>query len=425
MRNLFTQSMIICVVLLSVFISFSKWQELTCEERYFDKTLSSLQKFTYKNVFWRFYDFDENFTKEYYLINLSTSWCEECIIEAEKLNQDNLFQEYFWISWSCDFGTYVDTQLLSPWINSIGSWSFVAEHSYELTWMTTYYLPQLFSSAVTTKLPTFLFVDRSGSLVRREEWSLSEQRVYDYCIRNDICLEQDNEENEEQNEEESNTNDNWEQSGENTDTDGDTTTWTTSWSWWGSSSWTNWYNGWSWWGSSSWTDWYNGWSWWWDWWWSTNWWNWEPWSWPPGWGEWWSGPWSGWEWEWNWDSPNVWIDTTPIPPSQIQQDPWRLQIEIPWENQRDVVTNESILTTSNSKDSLRITRRQINRWLRILFGVALLVSIVYAWFTFITSLWNTEKTKSWLKTFLYIWVAFALALFAFIIVRLVTNLFIS
>jgi FtsH-binding integral membrane protein len=90
-----------------------------------------------------------------------------------------------------------------------------------------------------------------------------------------------------------------------------------------------------------------------------------------------------------------------------------------------VVTNESILTTSNSKDSLRITRRQVNRRLWVLFGVSLLVAIVYAWFKFVTSLWDPEKAKAWLKTFLYIWVAFAIALFAFIIVRLVTNLFIS
>lgn len=404
----FFNSLLILLFFVSLFPLVSRWQELTCEERYFDKTLSIRQNFSYRDFLLEEKEFDEEFTKEYFLVNISSSGCDDCISEAESINQDTIFQEYFWMSWSCDFSVFVDNWLLNSWIDDIGSWTFIAEHSFELIWMTTYYLPQLFSTPVATQLPTFLLINRAWETVRRYEGELPKDRIYEYCIRDDMCLEDQQEEDEttDEDQDEDQQDNTWDNTNNDDDGWGTTDTWAGDDWWWGG--WTDWSTPWS---STPW--------------WSSNWWQGESWSSPPSW--WQPGSWP-WEWSqpwWNWDGPTLGIDPTPIPPSQVDQDPWRLQIEIPWESQRDVVTNESILTTSNSKDSLRITWRQINRWLRVFFGASLLVWIVYAWFKFITSLWDPEKAKAWLKTFLYIWIAFALALFAFILVRLVTNLFIS
>jgi hypothetical protein len=68
---------------------------LTCDERYFDKTLSNTQNFLYIDVFDEIKEFDKEFTKEFFLVNLSTSECQDCIVEAQEINQNILFQEYF------------------------------------------------------------------------------------------------------------------------------------------------------------------------------------------------------------------------------------------------------------------------------------------------------------------------------------------
>lgn len=365
------------------FGSTSYWQELTCEERYFDIEFTIQQNFSSLNYSWDIKEFTELFTKEYYLVNLAAVDCDDCINEAEYINDDNQFQRYFWISWSCDFGTFVDYWSLSWRVDEIWSWTFISNHSYEFTWMNTYYFPQLFNSPVADELPTFILLGRDAQVVRRYTWELPRYLISDYCIEIDECLEEEEEEEESDNGDD-----------DVGDTGGD--------DWWSD--------------PDTWTPW-----------WSNNGGEWEPWTWPWWWwqwGEWWSGPWWWWEW-WGWDGPSVWIDSTPIQPWDVTIEPWRLQIEIPWEAERDVITWPSQITTANSYNALRITRRQINSRLWILFGVALLAAILYAWFKFITAAWDPEKSKAALKTFIYIWAAFAIALFAFIIVRLITNIFIT
>ena len=103
---------------------------------------------------------------------------------------------------------------------------------------------------------------------------------------------------------------------------------------------------------------------------------------------------------------------------------WDLTVEIPngdWF--QDIIADDQFITWNNSEDSFTKFVQLINTYLRIVILVVVLLMLIYAWFTLITSRWNEEKFKTWnqilLHTAVWVWVA----LLAYVIVSIVVNFF--
>jgi hypothetical protein len=87
------------------------------------------------------------------------------------------------------------------------------------------------------------------------------------------------------------------------------------------------------------------------------------------------------------------------------------------------VSNDSILNSTNSKESLRGILKLSNEWLWIWLLVVLFGALLYAWFYILTSIWDSDKLKTGLKMLLYVILWFVIALLSRAIVSLVAWFF--
>ena len=105
--------------------------------------------------------------------------------------------------------------------------------------------------------------------------------------------------------------------------------------------------------------------------------------------------------------------------------PWRLQLEIPVTNwiQTDIVARQKELNSWNSKESLKWFFRLLNEWMWMLLMLVLFIAVIYAWYTLITSVWDSEKMKTGLRMLLYVVFWLVIAILSWAVISLIAWMF--
>ncbi len=110
--------------------------------------------------------------------------------------------------------------------------------------------------------------------------------------------------------------------------------------------------------------------------------------------------------------------------SDNKRNRWDLRVEIPpkdwfW----DINTKEEVITPRAADKSFTNFVQLATTYLWIGVIVALLLTILYAWFKLVTSRWDPEAFSSANKVLLYAAIWFGIALLAYVIVNIVVNVF--
>jgi ABC-type multidrug transport system permease subunit len=105
--------------------------------------------------------------------------------------------------------------------------------------------------------------------------------------------------------------------------------------------------------------------------------------------------------------------------------PSRLQLEIPITTtlQGDIVAKQKELNSDNSSESLKWFFRILNEWMWMLLMLVLFVAVIYAWYTLITSVGDSDKMKTGLRMLLYIVFWLVIALLSWALISLVAWMF--
>ena len=298
------------------------------------------------------------FERHYLVVDMSQHTCVHCVDFALEHNDDPAFQARVSWSWSCRFLTIVPNGTLSQWLWQVW-WlqSFIGARSRSVI-QDFYSIPTLYGGNQVVGVPFFFILNRDAEIVDSKPWWLPDS-FYNLCIP-ESCYGSwyllDEEEDEGNDDEE-------------TDDEEETCEW----------DWCGWDDPW----------------------WDDPWgddgtcpgWNCDPpgddpWWDDPGDDPWWDDPWGddpGWEDPW-WDDPG-WTSDDPASESEI--DPldgntdidlydteytqeaewiawedgqiWKLRIEIPRENQPDIVSDTDILTARDAEKSFITTiKRSMN-----------------------------------------------------------------
>lgn len=404
------------------------------------------------------------FEKEYLVVEFVDDWCAQSIVLANDHNGNQDFiDRTSWLS-TCDYTTIVAEWTLETRLNKIGENSYVWEKSKELLQDRYIELPTYFWATPISDVTKVIIIDREWNLVATKVWALPDT-FYDICLSWLECSWKSPEmwvdewwtnwsnscqyiEQEEPTEEDQDL------SEEDLPEDGSWAENSSSWwenSWW--STWQQWWSDWwdTWWcaawkctwssdtwSSSSWTDW----SWWSDsgcasgmcspswtdttwtsWWsssWGSSWWSDTTWTnswWESTWGSdsWWSES-TGSEWSW-WET--TWSSTW----QQGSDKKGRLQIQIPRETERDIVTNNDTINTENSKKTYRTIVKLVWQWVWIVLWLIIFVVVIYWGISLILSRGKPDKFKEALNILLYAWVWLWIALVAYSLVTIIINLF--
>jgi hypothetical protein len=100
-----------------------------------------------------------------------------------------------------------------------------------------------------------------------------------------------------------------------------------------------------------------------------------------------------------------------------------LRIEIPYETKRDIVTKTDILTPSQNDQSFYNLFRLANEWLWIIIGLVAFMVLLYGGFLLMTSKGDAKALKKAQDLILYAVLGIAIAIFAYLIVNVLVNLF--
>lgn len=105
--------------------------------------------------------------------------------------------------------------------------------------------------------------------------------------------------------------------------------------------------------------------------------------------------------------------------------PWRLTLEIPIIRgvQTDIVARQEELNSENSRDSLKWFFRILNEWMWMLLMLVLFIAVIYAGYTLITSIWDSEKMKTGLRMLLYVVFWLVIAILSWAVISLIAWMF--
>ncbi len=389
---------------------------------------------------------------EYLLVGFSSASCSHCAEKASWMNSNTEFKNKVSWEWSCEFITLVHDEpdpskaLTDRLNNPLVSWntSFVWSRSRivvdaENTWYTT---PTPFWWPVISGTPTFMIINRQWQMVAMKQWDLP-------SLFNTLCVANSC---------------NWEWNPPSTWNIDEPWGWSCPWGgWWTNAGWTNagwanagwtsagWANaGWTnagWanagWANAGWTNagwtnagwanagWANaGWT-------SAGWANagWTSAGWTnAGWANagWTSAGWTNAGWAsagWTsagWTSAG-WTSAGWTSAGWViwNMRPWRVQLEIPITNwlQTDIVAKQKELNSWNSKESLKWFFRILNEWMWMLLMLVLFIAVIYAWYTLLTSVWDSEKMKTGLRMLLYVVFWLVIAILSWAVISLIAWMF--
>ncbi len=106
------------------------------------------------------------FTTQYLIIDFSNPGCGYCETHAREMNQDSARQKIYSGSGKCKSITGTSSNSLSSWLQIVGKSSFVGQNSYgHKQGMDAF--GAMFGFPRVDSTPTFLFVDRQGTILKK------------------------------------------------------------------------------------------------------------------------------------------------------------------------------------------------------------------------------------------------------------------
>lgn len=102
---------------------------------------------------------------------------------------------------------------------------------------------------------------------------------------------------------------------------------------------------------------------------------------------------------------------------------WNWKIYIPWESSPEVNTQTDVISWADAENTIVRLLKTFNEGLWIAIIVSAFAILIYAWYLLITSTWKEESLTKANKTLLFLWAWIVLALLAYGIIRLISNLF--
>ena len=116
--------------------------------------------------------------------------------------------------------------------------------------------------------------------------------------------------------------------------------------------------------------------------------------------------------------------SSPEEQTELNDKKWFLTVEVPYDPWfDDIVIDKDIIRPSSAEDSFIKLVQLINLYLRVVIWWVLFAMLIYWWFVMMISRWDPAEFKKWLKILLYAVIWLWIALFSYVIIRIVVNLF--